>query len=360
MYITLKEEIKDASKDLFYFISVAKASSEKILFFLSELDSRGIRYFLSLKCEENLNNPVYLKLCEENIKRASVAIMILDDVMICTPEFLNLTMYECGIVTASAKKIYLVDNGISAKAMNEIFVQLPINSMQLSNFTDVVATIDKYRTLPKNLFEKREINEYANGRIFYIRMIVMMDIRFGSLKKIYDRFSGYGDVTMKDILDELEQDISTGLTFMHFEKEERRNHVCLWAYRDETVTVCRDFPVRNAFNKIKVFNSSFQNKSKDTDVVATLKMEFILPNNEMLGTTFKPFLQIDDNTIMSNDLINMLLDDGVSMDTIKVVKVGGVVRVYYPLNLGNHNMECDINDELSLKYGKTANYVFPK
>lgn len=364
MFISSKREIRDASDDALYYIGVARASADKAAAFLDALRMRGIKYFLSLKMRENLENPVYLDLCDENIKRASAAVIVLDDAMLSDPDFLAITMYECGLVmagnSAGRKKLFLIDGGISPKLMSEVFNHLPVRSVQLSTFDAVVAVIDEYRVLPKNFFDL-DTNRFSNPRIFYVQMDVMMQIRYGSLKRVCDRYQDEDEVTVDEILDDLEKYVSTGLTFFHFEKEEHRDHPSLWPYRKEMAIVCRDFPVRNVFNKVKLCSfSAITVETDPSDIVATLKMEFIFPNNEVLGTTFKPFMQVEGNKLVAEDLAMMLTDDGVRAETVKKVRENGKTRVYYPLNVDDRRLECEVSEELAQKYGRKANYVFPK
>ena len=358
MHIAHKEEIHDATRDVLYYISVSEKSKLKIRPYLNELYARGLEYFLAVKSKNDLENPVMMRLCEENIKKASVAIFVLDDEMMAVPEFLNLTLFECGVISSCQKEVYLVNNSTDKEKFIAAFNELPIREMQLTSFEAVIEDIDSRRTLPQNLFAEKAVNEYANERIFYIRMLISLDIHYGSLEKIYNRLEG-GE-TMEYILERIQRDVSAGLTFFHFEKAERRGHACMWPYRDEMQTLCLDFPVRNSFPKLKLCKMSFEDENEETDIVATYQLELVLPNNELLGSSFKPFLMVGNSIILASDLEDMLVREDVARDAIKVVKQDRVKRVYFPLSVNGHNLDCEIDEKLLENYGKTCNYVFPK
>lgn len=147
---------------------------------------------------------------------------------------------------------------------------------------------------------------------------------------------------------------------MHFGKLQLLNRGDFWPYFDEMNDLLIDFPVKSVVNKIKILKKEFEDNNEDSDVVATIKMEFIIPNNEVLGATFKPYFQIDNNEIKPNDIIELLRDDDVTEESICVVKENSKRRIYYSMNVDEKRLENELRTDLEEIYGKMSNYVYPK
>ncbi len=361
MYIALRKEIKNRNNNNLLFVSFSKEEAENLSDFIDVIKSKGINYFLAIHSNDNIYNPIYAMLCNDNLFKAKSGLIILDDNTLFNQDYFNMVMYESGVILGQSKNLYVLNNNISKDGM-EKYIKSPINIVQLTNKEKVIEAIDKSEYLPKNLFSDDEVNKYSKDRIFYISLLVMMDIKLGTVKKIQKRLNTILDeeISYKDALKSLEDSLSTGVTVLNFGKSEIFKSPGLWPYEKETEILEKDFPVRSAFNKIKVFKSDFNNAEGDTDIVATIKMEFIIPNNEVLGVSFKPFFQIEDNSIIPNDVIELLVSDGLNKESIKVMPHNDNYRIYYTMNCDNGSMNCDIIESLKNKYSQTCNFIYPK
>jgi len=360
LYIALRDEIREYSKENRYYISVTSNLLPSINHYINELESRGIKYYLSVKSKDNLSNVFFTRMCEQNIKKSGKAILLLDDETLNDKESYNFAMYESGLIMSEEKTLFLV-NYMSKEVINTLFINSPIKNAQLSTFEGVFKEVDKFIMLPKNLFNNQKIDAYSSKRIFYIKLLTMLDIRYGGLKKIYERLKEReSDIEISDVFSMLEESVSTGVKLMHFGKLQLLNRGDFWPYFDEMNDLLIDFPVKSVVNKIKILKKEFEDNNEDSDVVATIKMEFIIPNNEVLGATFKPYFQIDNNEIKPNDIIELLRDDDVTEESICVVKENSKRRIYYSMNVDEKRLENELRTDLEEIYGKMSNYVYPK
>lgn len=361
MYITAKDEIKSTGKEIQVYISIDSVKEGKYRTLFEDLKMRGIGFYVMKKNPEILANDFFVKMSLEYATKASIGIVLLDDDVISSDELYGFSMLECGILLT--KKLFLLKGEFNATSM-DIFQKSPVRDVQMSNPDEIVEAIDKYLTLPKNIFRCREIDQFAQNRISYIRFLLLIDCRYSTINKIYQRLRNIlDDFSLDDTYALLEKSISTGLTLFHFGKKDHMTKPIFWPYMDETKLLMIDFPVRSALNKIHMYNKEngeLRDDIDDNDIISSMKMEFIIPNHELLGVSFQAFIQIEDNTILPKDIKSFLLADGIKEEYIHVIKKNDKARIYFPIILAEDQMKMENIDYLKEEYGEVCSYFYPK
>lgn len=359
MYIAHREEIKDELGDITVYISVTESKASLVESFINDIKLEGFKVHVFVKNSSNFENLHLVNHANEMLLKADVGIIVLDDLCLTDQKMNEFTMYEAGILIS--KKLYLFNADLSKEAI-DLFSKSPIRDVQLSNQKSIISALGKYITLPRNLFNDKEVDLYAKDRIFYIKFLVMMDIRYASVKKIFKRLSRINDDITEEgqALSMLEDSMTTGVTVIFFGRKDHLTNDSIWPYKAEMKILERDFPVRSVLNKVKVFKKSFEEENEDQDVVATMKLEFVVPNHEILGVSFQAFFQLEETEILPNDIINILVADGIPRDNITVHEHGEMTRVYYPLYVDNNRRVIEAIDEMKEKYGPMSNYFYPK
>lgn len=366
MYLASKQEIKDDREKVNVFISIDKKGYDKIKELIQDISDIGLSYSIIIHDENNISNDLYGEYVFQNIKKASNVIIAINSDAMSKQEYLNASMLEAGYAIGLGKKVYIMDDG-TVKDVQNIFNGLPINHSQLSDYKNILKDIENKQTLPKVLFNNPSIDKYVKNRIFYISLLVMMDIRFGEIDFIRKRL---GEDNFEKVYETLETSIKVGTTVLHFGGCRSYDSPEIWPFKEETNDLLLDYPVRSALSKIKIFKS-FNNENtnnssidsslnEDTDIIGTIKMELLIPNHDLLGVSFKPFIEIIDNNITANDIKALLKSDGVDEESIFVKKHGDNIRVYYSISANDNRLVSELDENLVNEYGKTCNYVFPK
>ena len=347
MYITLKEEFKE-NKNSFIYISVYEKDIDKYQSFIDEIKIEGFNYFLFVKNEINVNNKYLVEQSIEMLKKSDIGILILDDNLIFNSELYRYTILEAGILI---DKTLMICSDLSNDGVKK-FMESPIRDIELSNRKMILKAIEEHLFLPTDLFKNQDIDAYTRNRIFYDRFIVMLDIRYKIINKLYKRLNRVEEVTLKETFDKFSESVKTGTTFISFGKKSHLDNPYLWPYYEELKPLEIDFPVRHVVNKIMVMPKGIEDENEDEDVVATIKMEFIVPNNNLMGASFQPFFEVDG--INPDLLIEALVDDGISIDDIRKYDN----RIYFPINC--NDMTTEVLDELKEKYGNNCCFIYPK
>lgn len=367
MYITQKNELNDSTNGGIVYISVSESAndSQEIIDFKDELSSMGYKYFLNVINKNNINDISFLQQSKYMMSRGIYGIVVLDDQIINDPDLLKAAMFECGFLQNSGKLLMI--NKLSQESFKK-FNELPIRQHQLSSIDEVLKKMRSYIVLPLDLFENKDIDKYSAERIFYIKFIANLDIRYGSIRKILERFNDddeESNITYDDVLRYLSESIRTGLTFICFGKKDHLTNEKLWPYKDEMKVINKEFPVRSCFNRVQAFAKDLEvkdgvNANEDTDVVASLVLEFVVPNHKVIGTSFQPFFEvIPSGGITSDEIIEILVSDGVDKDDIRDINHK---KIYFPFSgKGAYYTTDNFDDpDLQKKYGKKICFFYPK
>lgn len=359
MFLASKREIRNPGKRLLLYISLNESKLEECREFLDELDKYGFNYYLYVKSKENLDNDFLVEKSIYNCLKADVGIIVLDDETLNDPQMYNYTMHEAGVLIG--KKLMLYNGGLSLESLN-LFSKSPIRDVQLASKENIIEAVKNFITLPLNIFKDESIDCYTRNRIFYVKFVVMLDLRYNSLLKIYERLSKVrDDITLNDVYTMLEESVMTGIRVLHFGQKISFENIGYWPYHQEMKRLDLDFPLRSMFSKIKTFKKIECGEKVDpTDLVGSIKMEFVVPNNEILGVSFLPFFEIQDNDITPSDLVTILVDDGLKKEQIVKKIVDDKVRVYFPLNIEDGRLFYDAKDDVKEEYSETVNYFYPK
>lgn len=366
MYLASKQEIKDDREKVNVFISVDKNGYDKVNDLIQDISDMGLSYSIIIHDENNISNELYGEYVLQNIKKANNVIIAINASSMSNQAYLNASMLEAGYSLGLGKKVYIMDDG-SVKDVQNIFNGLPINHSQLSDYKNILKDIENKQTLPKVLFNDPSIDKYVKNRIFYISLLVMLDIRYGEIEFIRDRLE---QDDFEKVYEILESSIKVGTTVLHFGGYRSTDAPEIWPFKEETRDLLLDYPVRSSLSKIKIFKSfnnesldkgnSGNNSNENTDIIGTIKMELLIPNHDLLGVSFKPFIEIVENNITSNDIKALLRSDGIDEESIFVKKHENKIRVYYSIRSNDNRLVSDLDENLVSEYGKTCNYVFPK
>lgn len=269
--------------------------------------------------------------------------------------------YEAGIMEARGKKVipYMLD--IPRNEWNNYLSNTPIRQTQATNdISELIVQIEQTHTFKKNFFRDRTIALYGNSRVYYSEMSVLINIRKEVLDSVLKRIQLLDDdgiQTRIDVMKLFQKEIHFGINLYRFGKDCFIKHPYYSAYVDESQILRQDCNSINYDNRFNLLSQNINNAS------FAIKVDFIIPIHEVLGSAIKPYMEISKNSVIRrNDLINILRyesNEEIFDQKLDVVSEsrGKTNRVYFNLYFDDDNMLMECNDEI---IGAKCNYIYAK
>lgn len=355
----LTEQLSDANVLIASFEEDRLAVTEM----MTEFNIVGLNYTFLGKGKNVRNDYWYWRASEDSLKKASCLVLIMSKTVFeeqNSPRKESF-WFEAGYMEARGQKVIPFVLDIPRNEWDEYLGKTPIRQMQATNsLPDLIAQIEQTRPFKKSFFFDRTVAHYGNARVFYAEMTVLMNIRKDLVDGILQRLQILDDdeiQTRSDVLKLLQKEINFGVKLHRFGKECFIQHPYYSAYLEESKVLDMDC---NALNQDNRFSLLSQNGNGNGYAI---KVDFIIPNHEVLGVAVKPYMEINKNSpIRKADLLNLLKTESTQevfegkLDA-KLVSTEKTERVYFNLYFDDDTMLIDCNDE---NIGKTCNYVYAK
>lgn len=363
MLLVEKKRIYEQLVDSNVIITAFEEDKLSVTELMTEFNIVGLNYVFLSKGKSIDKDYWYWKACEENIRRASCIVMVLSKTFFLDEnlERRESFWYEVGLMEAMGKTIMPYFIGIERNEWDRYLSSTPIRQMQATNnIGELVAQIEQTRAFKKSFFRNREVAYYGNARVFYSRLSVLFNIKKDVIDSIFNRLMLLNDDEIRtkgDILNLLHREVNFGMKLFRFGRTCFIEHPAYTAYRNEAVVLDIDCNAINADNRFSLLSQNINNSS------FLVKVDYILPNHEVLGVSVKPYLEISKNSVIrKGDLLNFLKhENGEEIFNNKLdvtcESTPKTERIYFNLYFEDDNMLVSCNDE---KLGKTCNFLYAK
>ncbi|HEY8363930.1 MAG TPA: hypothetical protein VIK84_00030 [Haloplasmataceae bacterium] len=363
MYLVLKEEIKDDLNRIFVYISATISDKDTVEQLCDYLANNDFEYYVSYKNEDYVTDDMFANLCREKIKDCSCAIMFLNNDIIQNSSLYNFFIFEAGLLQGYNKGFYPFLNVTSLSEIDKYLNKSPIRNVQMTNdIKQIFSELNNYNILDKNIYKNDLVDKHSRKRIRYVKLVVMLEIKYFILKSIYQRIAEIADLDNEfEVLNFFEKDLVIGARVIRFGREDMLKAERYWPYEDEMVLLEEDYPKNNLVNRLKIVKQ-MENRGEinDNEVSAIAKIEFIVPNHDVLGVSFKPYIDLKQSVITPNDIISILNSNDVKDQDIVKTKMSNHFRFYFNLDLSDEQMVTVLGEDEQKKYGHSCNYLFPK
>lgn len=341
---------------------------------LPQFDEYGIEYLLSVKTAELCREHNYYENAENKIACSICGVFVFSPAYQAAEEVCKQAyFYEIGLFEGKNLAIYPYLISAKSAEMQNFLLDKPISLIQASeDVLKIIEEIKKHDGMQAPFFKDNPtLNKYVAKRVIYVKFVVLLNISLSTLKEIYSsdewdkddaKFSVFD---AKQMIDLLFSEINTGITMLSFGSEKIYDNSSFTPYFDEAAKIYYDYPARfDKASKPKALEESGVGSGMEGKGVATtVKMEFYIPVNQLLGTSFKPFISINKRGRFKHPHIRkiLLMGQGAEYDPgyISIYPVKSGYRVYFLLPMTERCI-CDISGEELDTYGKKCNFVFPK
>jgi hypothetical protein len=337
---------------------------------LPPLDEYGIAYLLTVKTAAACEEYSYYENTEIKISRCSCGIFVFSPAYqeaedICRQCY----FYEIGLFEGTKLDIYPFLISPKSPQMQNFLLDKPISLIQASyDISKIIEEIRKYDNMQEPFFKNNPaLNKVVSKRVMYVKFVVLLNISVSTLKNIWnseewDKSSfKSAEFDSKEMIDLLFSEINTGITLLSFGSEKIYDNQSFAPYFDETEKIFYDYPAK--FDKASKPKALEDDVSDEKNIATTVKMEFYIPVNMLLGASFKPFIAINKRGQWKHSHIReILLSDlgaGYDSEYIKIYPTKSGYRLYFLLPMTERCIS-EISGEALQTYGKKCNYVFPK
>lgn len=330
---------------------------------MTEFNIVGLNYLFLGKGKTVKNDYWYWRTCEDSLKKASCLVLVMSKTVFDekNAQRKEAFWYEAGFMEARGQKVIPFVLDIPRNEWDNYLGKTPIRQMQATNsIPDLIAQIEQTRAFKKSFFSDRTVALYGNSRVYYSEMTVLMNIRKELVDGILQRLQILDDdeiQTRSDVLKLLQKEINFGVKLHRFGKDCFINHPYYSAYTAESQVLDMDC---NALNQDNRFSLLSQNANGNAYAI---KVDFIIPNHEVLGVAIKPYMEINKNSpIRKSDLVNLLKTES-SQEVFeqkldaKLVSLDRTERLYFNLYFDDDTMLIACNDE---NIGSSCNYIYAK
>lgn len=363
MLLVEKKRITEQQFDANVLIAAFEEDKLAVTEMMTEFNIVGLNYTFLGKGKNVKNDYWYWRACEDSLKKASCLVLVMSKAVFeeANSPRKESFWYEAGFMEARGQKVIPFVLDIPRNEWDNYLGKTPIRQMQATNsIPDLIEQIEQTRAFKKSFFSDRMVALYGNARVYYSEMTVLLNIRKEVLDSILKRLLLLEDdeiQTRSDVLKLLQKEINFGVKLHRFGKECFISHPYYQAYAAESEVLNKDCTALNQDNRFSLLSQNVNSNS------FTVKIDFIIPNHEVLGVAIKPYMEINKNSaIRKADILNLLKNE--STQEIFEGKLDAVVqsgdrteRVYFNLYFDDDNMLIDCDDET---IGKTCNYIYAK
>lgn len=363
MLLVEKERLKEQLFDSNVVITSLEEDKEAVTEMMTEFNIVGLNYVFLAKGKEIVKDFWYWRACEESLKRASCLIIVMSRAFFAeeNAERREAFWYEAGLMEARGQSVIPYFCDIPRGEWDGFISKTPIRQKQATDSVDeLINQIELTRAFKKSFFKDRKVALYGNSRTYYTKLTVLFNIKKEVLDGILARLKLLEDdevQTRSDILNILHREINFGARIYRFGKECFIKHPYYSAYLPEAEILDIDCNATNADNRFNMLSQNINSAS------CAVKVDFILPNHEVLGVSVKPYMEISKNSVIRKaDLINLLKSEcgdeifNEKLD-VKEASTPRTDRVYFNFYFDDDTLiiDCDNPD-----FGKSCNYIYAK
>lgn len=281
--------------------------------------------------------------------------------------YLNSLFYIFGILIANNKRILsLLSQTYSSRVLEELYIKTsPISTTLHTNSVDeLIHRIDNMglnREVYNGDVIKQNVNLYLKKNVTYSKLTVILNLKEEVLEKLFleGDWEDNPQGKYESMIDDLIEFTKCGANIIRFGKNSHVGNTAFYPYKEDCSIIEFDTPGQHDMSSvIKLINQKF-NKSKYDEKSYILKFEFMLPVHSVLGTSFKAYLELDEDSDWTTEDIKMLLNNDTYFDDDYrniVIDSDSDNRVYFLIPV---NFE-DAPLTLKHKYGSTINFIYPK
>ena len=362
MLLVNKETIEEQVFDSNVIITALEEDRALVTDIMKECNIIGLNYLFLGKSTTVLDDFWYWKASEETLRKANCMILAM------TPNFFkkeneirrHTFWYEVGVMNGHGLLVIPYMINIPHDRWDKYLSKTPIRQTHATgNPEDLMQKIDATRVFRKKFYTDRDVALYGNSRIFYTKLTVLFRITDRTLERIFSRVEQLDDdeiSSTEDVISYLQKEINFGTLLYRFGQDLNISHPYYQAYQEEALPLHVDCTPTSAFNRFVVLSHSTD------DGVYTVKVDFIIPNHEIFGASFKPYMEIGRNSVLrESDLRDILTDDsGETLCRGKLdicpVTTDKTLRLYFNSYFDKDQIIVPCDSVI----GQTCNFVYPK
>ena len=363
MLLVEKQRITEQQIDANVIITAMEEDKLSVTELMTEFNVVGLNYIFLTKRDGVQNDFWYWRTCEENLKKAGCLVVVMSRAFFADEnrDRRDAFWYEVGVMEARGQSVipYMLD--IDRSEWDSFLTKTPIRQKQATgDIAELIGQIEETRVFKKSFFRDRDIAYWGNSRVFYSELSVIFNIRKEVVDGILERLKMLDDdeiETRVDALELLHKELNFGIRLHRFGKSCFTDHPLYSAYVAEAEVLNMDCTPVNSYNRFTLLSQNLNNGSY------AVKVDFILPNHEIFGVAFKPYVEVGKNSaIRKGDLLRLLEQESTKeifdtkLDAV-VVPTDKTQRVYFNLYFDDDQMLVDCGDE---KIGKLCNFVYAK
>ena len=361
MLLVDKTDIKDNYNDANIVVTALEEDLPNISPLLRGFDDAGLFYTTLVKSNHFENDYWYWRTGEEILKKATHLILILSPRFFkeSNKERCEAFWYEVGLVEARGQHVMPFVIDIQKELWDSHLHKTPIRQKQATDDCEkLISTIEQSLSLRKKFFTDKSISRYGNARVFYSKLSVILNIEESLVEEMYRRLCALNDdeiKTQNDVLMLLHKEINFGIKLYKFGKECLTEHPYYTSYREEGLVLNYDCLSMKSQNRFILLSQEANNG------YFPIRIDLLIPNHEILGVSFKPFMEVQKNSvIMKNDLLDLIRrENEESSDIMDPVfeNTPKTNRVYFNLFFGDELLLVNCSDS---NLGKRCNYIYAK
>lgn len=332
---------------------------------LNSLENAGYRVHTLEINLENCCDLHFLFDAHEKIKNAACGIFVFshnldeDIYLICRQTF----YYVMGMMGGKKKNIYPFSLSNEPGEINNLLKGTPISD--LHGINEVEKLLVKLKIPREIYFKDPELNKLVMKRIKRVKITATLSIKRDTMKWIWEHGwkkekKKFND-ELKTMIDELYEGLRVGASIIKFGKYSTIRQNPFIPYFAESELLYIDSPAQ--YDKgilpkpIEDFEFYSRYGKSNANIATTIRLEFIIPVHDILGTAFKPFVMIKSKKYKwKKEHLNIILTNHDSNNHCIKVNEGIDEKVYFllPMTTTNHGQEIDA------MYGTDCNTLFPQ
>lgn len=365
MLLVDKKRIASKRLDSGIVVTACEEDAELVADLTRRFAVLGINYVFLSKPKDSMHDYWYWRACEECLRAATIMVIVMTERFFSEEdgERRETCWYEVGAMDAKGYGVIPYFVGIPQSKWDDYLSRTPIRQTQATGDLDeLIAEIERRRAFRRTFFTSGETAAFANPRIFYTEQTVLFSVPGSVPDAIVERMKLMDDeeiVERSDAVALLQRELNFGVRLHRFGRREFVDHPYYRPYKAEAVVQNTDVAAGGNTNRFSLISINV-NKS-----AFVIKVTFVMPNHEVLGVSYKPYIEIDKSSpVLLSDAMDLLTlsaggEDNIRHSDIVTADNGDKQRIYFNLYFDGEGMIVDTAGE-DEEIGKTCNFVYPK
>jgi hypothetical protein len=289
----------------------------------------------------------------------------------------QMLFYEYGLLEGQGAQVYPLLLDATANELKPIFSEKPLANVQgVADLAQICEQLQALHQPRECYFANPELNNLVLERVRHVQLTVIVDIWRSVLLDIWTAApklwarekTAYDQDVEQLMLDKLFEHLRLGVQVLRFGKQETFVQEAFAPYLPESVAIEFDSPAQ--FDKtIEPKRMEYEHEIQAagaTDIIArTLKLEFVVPVHDVLGTSYMPYLEIKLRSPWKIEhLKQLLIQSGrglaggivLNPEDCMSQECSEVYRLYFLLPAPT----VDVDEPLRAHYGRRCNFIYPK